>query len=104
MTREAKLSFQSVIEWRMKMYAKNVMISNPTGLHARPATQLVKLSESFQCDLQIIHDDNVADPKRIFSLLAAGLSPGLTVTVKGVGVDEQEAVEKICSFIEALEE
>lgn len=104
MTREAKLSFQSVIEWRMKMYAKNVMISNPTGLHARPATQLVKLSESFQCDLQIIHDDNVADPKSIFSLLAAGLSPGLTVTVKGVGVDEQEAVEKICSFIEALEE
>jgi Phosphotransferase System HPr (HPr) Family len=86
------------------MYSKNVMISNPTGLHARPATLLVKLSESFKSDLQIINGSNAADPKSIFSLLAAGLRPGLTITVKGVGADEHEAVEKICSFIDALEE
>ena len=32
------------------MYAKEVTINNPTGLHARPATQLVREAEKYQDD------------------------------------------------------
>ena len=58
------------------MYSKHVVIKNPTGLHARPATQLVLLAERFQSKLEILKGDNIADIKSIFSLLSVGLAEG----------------------------
>jgi len=86
------------------MYFKHITIKNPTGLHARPATQLVHLAEKYQSKLEILRDSDVADMKSIFSLLAVGLVSGTEVTIRGEGCDETEAVESVCEFIEALEE
>ena len=86
------------------MYSKHVVIKNPTGLHARPATQLVLLAERFQSKLEILKGDNIADIKSIFSLLSVGLAEGSEATVRGEGADEKDAVESVCKFIESLEE
>lgn len=86
------------------MYAKEVTITNPTGLHARPATQLVKEAEKYQADIKIIKQNSVINPKSIFNVLAAGLAQGLTVTVEAEGNDEKEAVDNLCKFIQELKE
>ncbi len=86
------------------MYQKEVTITNPTGLHARPATQLVKLAEKYDSDLEIINGTFVANPKSIFNVLAAGIGPGVTITVKAQGQDERKAVDELCDFIGSLEE
>lgn len=86
------------------MYLKHVTIKNPTGLHARPATQLVHLAEQYRSSLEILKASETADMKSIFSLLAVGLAPGTEITVRGEGTDEKEAVESVCKFIESLEE
>lgn len=86
------------------MYAKEVTITNPTGLHARPATQLVKEAEKYQADIKIVKENSVINPKSIFNVLAAGLAQGLTVTVEAEGDDEKEAVDNLCKFIQELKE
>lgn len=51
------------------MYAKEVEIVNPTGLHARPASQLVKRAEKYKSNLQIIKGERIVNPKSIFNIL-----------------------------------
>lgn len=86
------------------MYAKEVEIVNPTGLHARPASQLVKRAEKYKSNLQIIKGERIVNPKSIFNILAAGMGEGLTITVCAEGEDEKEAVEDLCTFISELKE
>ena len=86
------------------MYAKEVTINNPTGLNARPATQLVREAEKYQSEIRIIKENMVINPKSIFNVLAAGLSQGIAITVEAEGTDEREAVESLCRFIEDLKE
>ena len=86
------------------MYAKEVEIVNPTGLHARPASQLVKRAEKYKSNLQIIKGERIVNPKSIFNILGAGMGNGLTITVCAEGEDEKEAVEDLCTFISELKE
>jgi phosphotransferase system HPr (HPr) family protein len=88
------------------MTSKKLTINNPTGIHARPATELVKLANRFSCNLQLINHSNgkVADPKSIFSLLSTAIKAGSSVELKAEGLDEAKAVEQIAEFIDSLEE
>lgn len=86
------------------MYERKVTIKNPSGIHARPAAQFVKLAEQFQCNLTISYDTVECDPKSIFSLLSADLHTGLTITICGDGDDEKIAVDSLSQFISLLEE
>ncbi len=86
------------------MYKREVTITNPTGLHARPATLLVKMAEKYKSELKIINGGIIANPKSIFNVLAAGLGPGITITVEAEGEDEKDAVDGLCEFIASLEE
>lgn len=88
------------------MVTKEFTVKNPTGIHARPATELVKLANSFPCALKLTNRDNgkVVDPKSIFSILSAAIKPGTAVTLQAEGPEEGEAANRIAEFIEQLEE
>lgn len=86
------------------MYSQTILIKNPSGLHARPATRLVILTKKYKSTIEIVHDDVVVDPKSILSLLSGELRPGTRVEVRAEGEDEELAVKEICEYIDALEE
>ena len=88
------------------MEKQSVTITNPTGIHARPASLLVSLSQQFQSEivLECAESGRQVNPKSIFSVLSGRLKPGTTVTVAADGEDAQQAVREICTFIETLEE
>lgn len=86
------------------MVKRDVLIKNPTGLHARPATQLVNLVQPFRSSIEIINGSISVDPKSIFSVLAGELRCGTRVDIVVTGDDEEKALEEICNFIELLEE
>ena len=86
------------------MYSKCVMIQNPTGLHARPAADLIAMTHNYESVIAIVNGDDTIDPRSVFSLLAGNLKAGTTVTVQAEGKDEVACVEAICTYIEALEE
>ena len=88
------------------MEKQSVTITNPTGIHARPASLLVGLCQKFQSEIVMECADSgrQVNPKSIFSVLSGRLKPGTTVTVAADGEDARQAVQEICAFIETLEE
>ena len=76
------------------------VIINHTGLHARPAAELVKLSKKYQSQIRVRHGEIVADAKRLVSILKLGAGKGATVIVSAEGVDEDEALGALKVAIE----
>ena len=86
------------------MFERLIKVSNKTGLHARPASDLTVLCQKFDSDILIITPDTEINPKSIISILAGGVSQGTTIRLRVEGVDEEEAGEQISRFIEELKE
>ena len=45
-------------------------ITDPEGIHARPAGELVKAAKGFSCNIKISKDGKEGDCKRIFGIMA----------------------------------
>ena len=86
------------------MFELEIVIQNPTGLHARPAAQLSALCKSFPNTITLTSGERKANPKSIFSLLSGCFVKGDTVRVGVEGENAQEVAEKIAAFIQTLED
>lgn len=86
------------------MVSAEIVIKNPTGLHARPAVKLVNLSKGFQSVIALKCGERRCDAKSIFSLLHCNFKIGETVTVETDGADEGDAMKQLVEYINGLEE
>ena len=86
------------------MVSKEVVVNNGTGLHARPATLLVKKASSFKSDVSIEFNGKKANVKSLICVLSLGVSKGANITVTASGDDEALAAEEIAKLIETLED
>lgn len=79
---------------------KSTIVSVPfeEGLHARPASEVSKLCQSFTSDIKFIKDDIEANPKSTLGLLALGASKGAQIKVEISGDDEVKALKAIEEF------
>lgn len=76
-------------------------ITDPQGMHARPAGILVKEAAKFQSSITIEKDGKSGDAKRIFAVMGLGVKCGQAITVKVDGPDEDEAASTIEEFLKA---
>ncbi len=74
-------------------------ITNPTGLHARPAAQFVQTAASFSSKVTIFANNKAADAKSILSVMGMGLNFGTEITVTADGPDEQACLESLVALI-----
>lgn len=86
------------------MVSKEVIVNNGTGLHARPATLLVKKASSFKSDVSIEFNGKKANVKSLIGVLSLGVTKGANITVTASGDDEALAAEEIANLIANLEE
>ena len=86
------------------MISKEVIVNNGTGLHARPATLLVKKASSFKSDVSIEFNGKKANVKSLIGVLSLGVTKGAAITVLASGDDEALAVEEIANLIANLED
>lgn len=86
------------------MVTKEVIVKNSTGLHARPATLLVKKASSFKSDVSIEFNGKKANIKSLIGVLSLGVTRDANIKVIASGDDETLAVEEIAKLIEGLEE
>ncbi|KEH97892.1 HPr family phosphocarrier protein [Clostridium massiliodielmoense] len=84
------------------MVKKEATIKNATGLHARPATLLVKKASSFKSDIYLEYGDKKANVKSLIGVLSLGVTKDSMVTVTASGDDETLAVEEMIKLIESL--
>ncbi|WP_101551268.1 HPr family phosphocarrier protein [Anaerotruncus massiliensis (ex Togo et al. 2019)] len=73
-------------------------ISDPMGLHARPAGQLVRQAAAFKSRVTIRRGDREADCTRLLRVMALCAAAGETVTFTVDGEDEQAACEAMRAF------
>ena len=86
------------------MVTKEVIVKNSTGLHARPATLLVKKASAFKSDISLEYNGKKANVKSLIGVLSLGVSKDANVKVIASGDDETLAAEEIAKLIENLEE
>ena len=73
-------------------------ISDPMGLHARPAGQLVRQAAAFKSRVTIRRGDREVDCIRLLRVMALCAAAGETVTFTVDGEDEQAACEAMRAF------
>lgn len=75
--------------------AKQVTVTNPEGVHARPADMIVKAAARFRSQVTIIRGYERIDTKSILSILTIGATCGTELTLEACGPDAQEAIDCI---------
>lgn len=74
------------------MLTQAIIISNPTGIHARPAALIVSCAKKFTSIIQLTHGDKVVAIKSVINILSLGLECNDQITLSVDGSDEQEAL------------
>ena len=85
------------------MIEKEVVVKNGSGLHARPATLLVKKASGFKSDVSIEYNGKKANVKSLIGVLSLAVTKDATIKVVASGDDEALAVEEIVKLVENLE-
>lgn len=75
------------------------VITDPEGIHARPAGELVKAVRDFQSAITISKDGRSADAKRIIGIMGLAVKKGQEITVTAEGEDEASAIEAVGTFL-----
>lgn len=74
-------------------------ITDPEGIHARPAGELVKKAKEFTSAVSIFKDGKKADAKKLFGLMGLGVKQGMEITVQAEGEDEEAAAAAMEAFL-----
>ncbi|MEO2045489.1 MAG: HPr family phosphocarrier protein [Pirellulales bacterium] len=79
----------------MPVVRKTVVVSNPQGLHARPAELFSRLALQFEADIEVIRDDLRIDAKSILNVLTLGAAQGATLVIEARGADAEKAIDAL---------
>ena len=80
------------------MISKEYIILSPEGIHARPATALVKLARQFQSSVHLKKADRQIKLDSMINILSFGLKGGDSITLLMEGADEALAADAIHLF------
>ncbi|MBK8393985.1 MAG: HPr family phosphocarrier protein [Leptospiraceae bacterium] len=69
------------------------------GMHARPASQFVKMASQFPCEITVIRDDIEVNGKSIMGLMMLALSSEVEFSIVANGSKEEEAIEALEKLI-----
>jgi phosphocarrier protein HPr len=81
-----------------------ITISNPLGLHARPAAQFVKHALRFRAEIWIVKDGQRYSASSLIEILRANLDQGATATLEAIGRDADEAPARLSQLVREFKE
>lgn len=85
------------------MVSRNVTVSNPSGLHIRPAGALVKAAEHCSSRVEIIYEYNIINARSLLNILAACIPLGAEIELRCSGPDEEHDLESMVDAMGHLE-
>lgn len=74
-----------------------VIIKDPVGLHARPASVMVQEANKFESEITITYGEKSGNLKSIMSVMALGVKTEEEITISAEGADAEAALEAIKS-------
>lgn len=75
------------------------VVTDPKGIHARPAGLVVKQASGYKSDIIIKKGGRTADAKRIFSVMGLGIKCGEEISFVIDGEDEEVSAKQLEAFI-----
>lgn len=82
------------------MVRKKVVISNPTGLHLRPAGIFCNTANKYNCKILFEYNNTNANAKSVLSVLGACIKAGDEIMLVCEGEDEKEALKAMVQAVE----
>ena len=82
------------------MTERTVTVANRAGVHARPASRLVKLAAHYESDIWIECRGDRVNGKSIMGIITLGAGFHSELTINATGADERAAVDAIVSLVE----
>ncbi len=82
------------------MLEKSIEITNPTGLHARPAALFVQTAAKFSSHIWLSKNEKKVNAKSIMGLMSLAVPKGSVVTLAVDGDDESVAIKELVTLIE----
>ena len=83
---------------------REVALSYPNGLHARPAGQWAQTAQRFAARIHVRYDQVVVDAKNVAALLSLGAGRGATLRLSAQGPDAEEALRALRAIVVRLGE
>lgn len=74
-------------------------ITDPVGIHARPAGMLAKKIEELGASVTIVKDGKCVDTRRLIALMQLGIKGGDTVSFRVEGVNEDKNAQLLLEFL-----
>lgn len=74
-------------------------ITDPIGIHARPAGLLVKLLAAIKSDVKVAKGEKIVNAKSILGLMGLQAKKGEAIKFIIEGADEEEAIKKVEDFL-----
>ncbi len=77
-------------------------VNSESGIHARPASDLVNFAKTFESKVYIASEVKKANATSIIMILTLGAKKGTVLEVSAEGEDEAVAAQKVAEFIESI--
>lgn len=74
-------------------------IINKLGLHARAASEFVRIAQKYGCEITVIREDLSANGKSIISMMMLQATKGTQISLRCEGEDEKEAIKALIDTI-----
>ncbi|WP_028579485.1 phosphoenolpyruvate--protein phosphotransferase [Desulfogranum japonicum] len=79
----------------------DVVVNNPHGLHARPATYFVDVATDYASDVFVEYDGNTGNGKSLASLLKLGVTPGKKIRIHAKGADADRVLSNLKKAVDS---
>ncbi len=83
------------------MKTREIVITNASGLHARPATFFIQKANCYKSSILVEKDDRKVNAKSLLGVLSLGIAKGMTVTIIAEGQDEEAAIDGLASLVDS---
>ena len=77
------------------------VITDPLGMHARPAGMLVKAVAGYTSKITVAAPTGTADARRLMALMKLAAKQGMELTITIDGADEEKAAAELQAFLSA---
>ncbi|MER2106614.1 MAG: HPr family phosphocarrier protein [Solibacillus sp.] len=82
------------------MIIETIQILNKTGIHARPASQLVKAASTYESSVSIVKGEKKVNAKSILGVMGLAMAYNDQIELIIEGTDEEKAMVDIKALFE----
>jgi phosphoenolpyruvate-protein phosphotransferase/dihydroxyacetone kinase phosphotransfer subunit len=92
---------QTTIAPEANVIEVQLLLANPMGLHARPASLFVQTAGRFQAQIRVLVRGRMVDATSIMGVLSLGAQQHDTITIHASGADAEAAIAALTELVRA---